>query len=412
MGYHICQADNNVTCLVAEFVHSLAAQMTRSPQLKAYKEMLLQEPHLHNMLSLRQCLQDPSKALIKGVLDPLMELRRLGKIPSDSCLILIDSLNEAEFHKPDYGDTIASFLTKHIMKFPAFLKLIVTVRTVLQDITKFLPFHRIIIDKPNFELSQKDVTKYLSHRINTSGNVRVNLGIIAGEVEDKTSQQEDKFIQHVQALSRGCFLYCKLLLDLIEQGHLVLKSTNYKILPVNLSEVFLLLFNLKFPSVRSFDKLSPILNACLASLYPLHCTEIYEAVNASYAHRYVTWEDYLQRLELVKDFLIKREDSSYMFFHPAFREWLLRREEHESSKFLCDLRFVFWLFPLHNPETQVSYRLIILYLSKPLWVNYRKYVTISCMYSSFKLFVFQTRPFDASIQAIQSERPTTIRENH
>lgn len=47
-------------------------------------------------------------------------------------IILIDGLNEAEFHKPDYGDTIVSFLCKTIDRFPAWLKLVVTVRTSLQ----------------------------------------------------------------------------------------------------------------------------------------------------------------------------------------------------------------------------------------------------------------------------------------
>lgn len=50
----------------------------------------------------------------------------------DDFIILIDGLNEAEFHKPDYGDTIVSFLCKTIDRFPAWLKLVVTVRTSLQ----------------------------------------------------------------------------------------------------------------------------------------------------------------------------------------------------------------------------------------------------------------------------------------
>lgn len=54
------------------------------------------------------------------------------KIPDEDYIILIDGLNEAEFHKPDYGDTIVSFLSKMIGKFPRWLKLIVTVRTTLQ----------------------------------------------------------------------------------------------------------------------------------------------------------------------------------------------------------------------------------------------------------------------------------------
>lgn len=50
------------------------------------------------------------------------------RIPEEDYIILIDGLNEAEFHKPDYGDTIASFITKIIAKFPSWLKLVVTVR--------------------------------------------------------------------------------------------------------------------------------------------------------------------------------------------------------------------------------------------------------------------------------------------
>ena len=109
------------------------------------------------------------------------------------------------------------------------------------------------------------VQVYINHRINTSTDIRNNISM-NGNMELQT---QVKFCAHVQTLSRGCFLYCKLLLDLIERGHLVLKSSNYKILPVNLSEIFLLLFNLKFPTIRSFERLCVILNVCLASLYPL-----------------------------------------------------------------------------------------------------------------------------------------------
>lgn len=53
------------------------------------------------------------------------------RLPEEDYIILVDSLNEAEFHKPDYGDTIATFITKIISKFPSWFKLVVTVRTGL-----------------------------------------------------------------------------------------------------------------------------------------------------------------------------------------------------------------------------------------------------------------------------------------
>lgn len=50
-------------------------------------------------------------------------------------IVLIDGLNEAEFHRPDYGDTLTSFLSRNIQKFPSWLKVITTVRTSQQVYT-------------------------------------------------------------------------------------------------------------------------------------------------------------------------------------------------------------------------------------------------------------------------------------
>lgn len=60
------------------------------------------------------------------------------KISEEECIILVDGLNEAEFHKPDYGDTVSSFITNIISKFPPWLKLIVTVRSNFQVIFKHM----------------------------------------------------------------------------------------------------------------------------------------------------------------------------------------------------------------------------------------------------------------------------------
>lgn len=44
------------------------------------------------------------------------------------------------------------------------------------------------------------------------------------------------------------------------------------------------------------------------------------------------------RFKLLSGFLVKRLDNTYMFFHPSFREWLIKRDDNEATKFLCDLR--------------------------------------------------------------------------
>lgn len=50
------------------------------------------------------------------------------------------------------------------------------------------------------------------------------------------------------------------------------------------------------------------------------------------------WEDFMQRIDNLSVFLVKRRDGTRMFVHPSFREWLIWREEGEKTKFLCDPR--------------------------------------------------------------------------
>nr|XP_060637291.1 protein TANC2 isoform X5 [Anolis sagrei ordinatus] len=335
VAYHYCQADNAYTCLVPEFVHNVAALLCRSPQFVAYREQLLREPHLQSMLSLRSCVQDPLASFRRGVLEPLENLHKERKIPNEDFIILIDGLNEAEFHKPDYGDTIVSFLSKTIGKFPSWLKLIVTVRTSLQEIIKLLPFHRIFLDRlEENEAIDQDLQAYILHRIHSSSEIQNNISL-NGKMDNTTF---GKLSSHLKTLSQGSYLYLKLTFDLIEKGYLVLKSSSYKVVPVSLSEVYLLQCNMKFPTQSSFDRVMPLLNVAVASLHPLTDEHIFQAINAGSIEGTLEWEDFQQRMENLSMFLIKRRDMTRMFVHPSFREWLIWREEGEKTKFLCDPR--------------------------------------------------------------------------
>ncbi|KAJ8404345.1 hypothetical protein AAFF_G00341180 [Aldrovandia affinis] len=336
VAYHYCQADNAYTCLVPEFVHNVAALLCRSPQLLAYREQLLREPHLQSMLSLRSCVQDPLASFRRGVLEPLDTLYKERKITTDEDLIiLIDGLNEAEFHKPDYGDTIVSFLNKTVGRFPPWLKLVVTVRSSLQEITKLLPFHRISLDglEENESIDQ-DLQGYILHRIHSSPEIQNNISL-NGKMDNAAF---GKLSTHLKALSQGSYLYLKLTFDLIEKGYLVLKSSSYKVVPVNLAEVYLLQCNMRFPTQSSFERVLPLLNVAVASLHPLTDEQVYQATNAGAVEGSLDWDDFQQRLDNLSVFLVKRRDGTRMFVHPSFREWLIWREEGEKTKFLCDPR--------------------------------------------------------------------------
>ncbi|KAK8385518.1 hypothetical protein O3P69_016365 [Scylla paramamosain] len=341
VAYHFCQAENSATCLVPDFVHSIAAQLCQAPQLHAYRDLLLAEPQTQALLALPACISDPAAALVKGVLEPLHTLRRLGKVGAEPLLVVVDGLCEAEYHRPDHADTLASFLARYAVKLPSFIKLVVSVRTQLAELTRLLPFHRISLDPdqradPTTDLAARDLSDYVSFRCMHSPTIRSNIAVTQGKMEGGSAQH--RFTQYLVAQSRGSMLYIKLILDLVERGHLVMKSGSFKVLPQTLSEIFLLLFNLRFPSVRSFEKIQPILNVVLAALNPLTLPEIYHSVNAGLLYKFLSWDEFLNCFKILNSFLVKRLDDTFMLFHPALREWLARRAEGESPKFVCDPR--------------------------------------------------------------------------
>ncbi|XP_041857256.1 protein TANC1 [Melanotaenia boesemani] len=353
VAYHYCQADNTYTCLVPEFVHSIAALLCRSHQLTAYRELLLKEPHLQSMLSLRSCVQDPMAAFRRGVLEPLVNLRKERRISEEDHIILVDGLNEAEFHKPDYGDTIASFIAKIITKFPPWLKLVVTVRVNLLEITSLLPFAKISLDDctDNSEITS-DLNAYIQYRINGSKDIMNNISL-NGKADPVTVS---KLSSHLISRSQGSYLYLKLTLDLFERGHLVIKSASYKVVPISLAELYQLQCNMKFMTNSAFERSLPILNVALASLHPMTDEQLFQAINAGFIQGELHWEDFQQRMELLSCFLIKRRDKTRMFCHPSFREWLVWRADGESTDFLCDPRtgHAFMAFMLSRQEGKLN----------------------------------------------------------
>jgi len=376
VAYHFCQSDNSSTCLVADFVHSIAAQLCQAPQLVAFRQMLLGDALLQARLSLAQCIANPHAAFVNGILEPLAALKPTGAAHTEgggcgTCVMVVDGVCEAEYHRPDYGDTIGSFLARHALQFPHWLKVIVTVATPLIDATQLLPYASLSLDASSSnEAPLRDLMDYTTFRVNNSPSIRNNMTLSKSTTTTITttssasssssststsgsstsgastsgssspSGEVARFAQHLSCLSRGNFLHSKMILDLIENGQLVTKSSSYKVLPVTLSEMFLLHFNLRFSSVRCYERFQPILCICLASLNPMTLLELYHSLNAlhSPASAPLPWDEFLSRIATLKGLLVRRSDHTLMLFHPALRQWLLRRDPGQSSKFLCDPR--------------------------------------------------------------------------
>ena len=47
-------------------------------------------------------------------------------------------------------------------------------------------------------------------------------------------------------------------------------------------------------------------------------------------------EELRRTLSLLSGLLVRRRDGTFAFFHPTFREWMMRRDD--TGKFHCDVR--------------------------------------------------------------------------
>lgn len=204
-----------------------------------------------------------------------------------------------------------------------------------KEITSLLPFTKISLDDfPDNQEISSDLNAYIQHRVNSSREVLNNVSL-NGKADPVTVS---KLSSHLISRSQGSYLYLKLTLDLFEKGHLVIKSSSYKVVPISLAEIYLLQCNMKFRSNSAFERAISILNIALASLHPLTDEQLFQALNAGAVQGELQWDDFQQRMDTLSVFLIKRRDKTRMFCHPSFREWLVWRADGESSEFLCDPR--------------------------------------------------------------------------
>ena len=338
VAYHFCQLDNAVTCRVSDWIHSTAAQLSQSPLMTAYHQLLSTDHDLRSKLSMSSCHSNPASALLEGIIQPLNNLKTVGKISADCCIILLDAVEDSHTHRPDYGDNIISFLRNHLDQFPSWLKLLITVRSEKQELVNDLGLSQISLDQWRIDKRiESDISEYVSKRIIKSQSIQKN--ITPQSVRQASDENpQTKFQNYLVSIAKGCFLFVKMVLDLVERGHLVIKSSSFNILPKSLSEVFMLEFNLRFPSSSSYLKVSDLLSVCLASLHPLTLSDLYHTVSCLYVDLVDSWPEFLSTFKSLSGYLVTRRDESVMMFHPTFRDWLIRRGEAENRRFMCDPR--------------------------------------------------------------------------
>lgn len=310
LASHFCQIENQNSCVLADFLLNIIAQTTRHPAFTHYHEKLLT---FQQELCRREFLIDPVEKFRKLFTNILQDLHRQNKLGLTNSvglrhlLLLVDGLDEAEFYKPEYGLSIAGFLVQHAHTLmPDFVKLVMTVRSSNLDLLKgALRLHKINLDDTQMdERVFCDSVEYAKMRISDKSSLRKNISspsFSSGKqlksqksIEDNT-EAIARFLDHFVPQTAGNFLYMKLVLDLLERGDLLLKGANFKALPLDLAETFLLLMNLKFSMSKAVEKIMPILNVMTASLRTMTADELFSVLNAQYSERYIEQEEFRER---------------------------------------------------------------------------------------------------------------------
>ncbi|XP_040570019.1 protein TANC2 isoform X2 [Lepeophtheirus salmonis] len=341
IAYHFCQSYNAPTCSIPEFVHSLASLLFQS--VIPYRQVLLDDPDLQKRLSLSACLINPRRSFVEGILLPLKDLFQDER---DLKSIVIDGLDEAEIHRTDNRETISTFISDTLPEFPPWLKVIVTLNAETQEeIQKLLPFHRLSLDRStDDERVMKDVSGYVSktikrHEDTMMDNIRPASYGIWRPTSPGPKSPIDLLISHFLGPPYyGNILFIRLTLDLISRNFLKIKSSNLHVLPISLSQIYLLEFNLKFPSSASFEPYRNILSVLVTPLNPLTVNSLYQAVITLESNSTLSMEEFKKMCNFLNRFLMIRNDDTIIFRHTSFRNWLIRRNNPHDRKYLCDPR--------------------------------------------------------------------------
>ena len=126
------------------------------------------------------------------------------------------------------------------------------------------------------ERIRKDVMDFVSNRMAIAQ--RSGKSIVSTTAWKYEEDPQTAVANYLAQMSRGSFLFCKMVLDLLERELIVVKSPSLSVIPKTAGEIFQLKLNLAYPSATSFAGPRLFLAVCLASLRPLTLDEIFECV--------------------------------------------------------------------------------------------------------------------------------------
>ncbi|XP_068086218.1 ankyrin repeat domain-containing protein 50 [Anabrus simplex] len=355
LAYHFCQAHDESSLSLSEFVRSLVAQLlsrcssaspdqtedsVQSPSsphfpksfssADGYADKVRNDPEILAALRPEALDRDPDEALKKAVLFPLLEIE-----PPKQCLfLLVDSIDEAQVlnitgsltassnsRRSSIGTsrTIAELLANHHHLFPQWLVLVCTARRQSKTVSRmFTGFRKISLDDLRKSPVVRDVQQYILARLDQEDALRQHI-----------SRDTAEMLNQLHIKSNGCFLYLEKVLDGVAENFIVLREVRE--IPGTLNGLYLWLCQRLF-NRKQFAKVQPLLNVILAARRPLMQDQLYQCVWTS--NTSMSRDDFNKRLHLLRRVLAVCKDGTLLLFHHSFAEWLLD-VKHCTQKYLC-----------------------------------------------------------------------------
>ena len=318
---HFCEADDQESLDVSQFIRNLALQLCKHEKLANYKQHY-NSSDIQDLVKKEHKNEDIINVFKKVIADPL----KTCEVKNQKLLLIVDSVDESLFEStsPDSDViTICSLLVIALQQnlLPPWLKLIITARRQSRDVMKmFSGLKKIALDDLKKSYVVKDVQQYILDRLDAESDLRKHL----------TRHTAEQFnLLHVK--SNGCILYLEQILDNVIKGVLTIEDVSD--IPGTLNGLYLWLCQRLFIEDVYNTHLRPILETLLAAKQNLSFDDLFNIIKL--VNYDVDKKDVHDTLDTLSPVLVQ-EDGRYHFVHHSFSEWLID-VKHCTRRFLCSV---------------------------------------------------------------------------
>uniref|UniRef100_A0A0N5A5I7 ANK_REP_REGION domain-containing protein n=1 Tax=Parastrongyloides trichosuri TaxID=131310 RepID=A0A0N5A5I7_PARTI len=308
VAYHNCRLYSASSCAIPEFICNIVAQLVQCNKFFPLTEFLIKPENSHYLTAVSNpmecCKYDPVELFNKAIGEPLNSMYDYTKEDSSNCsIILLDSLDEADFHRLEDGESISWFLSQIKNYIPSWLRFILTSSN--QDVLNGLDVRSVHIDDAEMdERILRDCRLLIENSLSSYSDC----------------EEYQEFIDKVLHFSQGNMLFIHMIIDLVDRE--LIEISNH--VPNDISQLYLIYFKNIFKSEEAFEAVSPILAVIIASLRPLKFDELLQILNSGSDEPYITEDNLTSLLSSMIPLLSRLQNGSVVISHQTFREWIIK----------------------------------------------------------------------------------------